>query len=154
MPLLYYWKREQFLADNQTPLTDAPLNLSQDAPALADAAGHRMWVFTRDCDDVYILVASLFVERVERSGSAMGAFTAFDRVGSTVKYRLLNPVVDVEPTIRKLGLSVAAPVLGSNFQGTSAVRLLSDEDDRVLEEFASHLKRASLGFRWKPASCK
>jgi len=154
VPLLYHWKREQFLVDNQSPLNADALNLSQDSPVLANAAGHRLWAFTRDCGGVYILAASAMVERVERLGSSLGEYTALAKPGSTVKYRLLNPVVDLEPTIRSLSIRTEAGVLGSSFQGNSAVRELTESDDQALEQFASQLKRAAIGFRWKPAGCK
>lgn len=154
MPILYFWKTSQFVKDNKSELTDEPLELSQDSAVMTEAVDQRLWAFTRDCDGIYVLAASMIVGHVVQTNSSLGAYTAYARAGTSERYRLVNPVVNFEPVVKSLSISAEAPVLGSSFQGTSAVRRLTEEDDLHIEEFANRLKRASFGLRWKPAGCK
>ena len=154
MPLLYHWQQDQFLRDNSGPMVGDDLALSQNSPVLQGAMDERMWVFTHDCEGRYVLAASVHIESVQESGSAFGSYTVVPRPGSTVRYRMVNPSVDVEPTIRSLSIAPKAKILGHSFQGPNAVRRLSPEDDLKLLEFAARLKHATPGLPWRLSRCK
>lgn len=155
MALLYYWEREQFLQDNRDRPLAGELQLSQGSEVLGRSrGGDRIWVFTRDCEKRYVLAAQLLVERIEESGNPLGRYTVTPKVGSTIRYRLLNPAVDFEPIVRSLTITNAAATLGQNFTGHSAVREVSDVDDCTIEAFAKSLMTASSGSRWRLSKCK
>ncbi|MCE9601422.1 MAG: hypothetical protein K8S21_04295 [Gemmatimonadetes bacterium] len=149
MPILYYWKREQFTSDNAEPPRDADLVLSQDSARLVHADGQRMWIVSCDFNGKYVLVAQLTIDRSEERGNPLGRYTVIPRAGSTRRYRLVNPTPDVESVIRQLSFQPTAKTLGHVFEGEAAVRELNRADDQLLDAFANGLKPATSSLPWR-----
>lgn len=141
MPLLYRWRRENYVEDITFLDRAAGLELAQNSTTFAEATpGERLWAFTRRHDGTYVLGAQLRVGRVEEAGSAApyGRYRAFPQPGTTVLYDVQQGR-DAEDLIRSLSIPADAAILGQSFQGGSAVRRLSGEDDARLEVFAAEL---------------
>ena len=140
MALLYHWQRENYVGDIARMNAGVELELQQSSPAFAAAApNERLWAFTRHADNSYRIAAQVHVSQVLAApDGSYGQYRAQPRPGSTVLYDVEGGQ-DVEGLIRGLSISAAAAVLGQSFQGGSAVRRITDEDDAQLQAFTLHL---------------
>lgn len=141
MAIIYHWRRENYVEDIGRFNPAAGLELEQNSPTFAEAGlGERLWAFTRRPDGTYVLAAQLRVGRVEETGpgAQYGRYRIFPQPGTTVLYDVQQGH-DAEDLIRSLSVRADAAVLGQSFQGGSAVRRLSGEDDARLEVFAAGL---------------
>ena len=140
MAILYHWQQDNYERDVVALAEDADIPFEQSSPAFRDAApGETLWAFTRRrANSAYVLAASLVIDHVADQGSRSyeyGRYLAIPAPGTTVLYDVERGD-DLEPLIRRLPIKAAARVLGSSFQGGSAVRALSAGSEAVLLAFA------------------
>lgn len=139
MSLLYFWRGENYLSDVAHVDPAIGLRLQQNSPRFGAArSGEALWTFTRRSDGTYVLAAFLRVARVEDHAldNEYGRYTAVPEPGSTILFDI-EQGEDIEPLIRSLSQAPQAAVLGRSFQGHGAVRELTSEDERKLQEFAT-----------------
>ena len=152
MPFLYYWTRDRFLADNQTPLGSEELAFAQNSPVMKDIRDSRLWVFTRTRDDVMVLAASVMVSQTVEQQEPSGQYRIVAVPGTSRRFRLINPTVDLTPVLCSLSIATDwknTSTIGGRFQGNNAVKRLSRSDDALLEAFSAPLKHASVGMVWR-----
>ena len=152
MPFLYYWTRDRFLADNQTPLGSEELAFAQNSPVMRDIRDTRLWVFTLTRDDVFVLAASVMVSQTVEQQEPSGQYRIVAVPGTSRRFRLINPTVDLEPVLRSLSIAAdwhRPSEIGKRFRGHNAVKRLSSSDDALLEAFSAPLKHASVGMVWR-----
>lgn len=141
MALLYYWRRENYEIDILGVDPAAGLELEQSSRTFAAAApGERIWALTRRQDGAYVLAAQLQVGRVVEVGpdAQYGRYRIVPQPGTTRLYDVQRGP-SVEDLIRSLSVRADAGVLGRSFQGASAVRRLTTEDDVRLQALSEHL---------------
>jgi 5-methylcytosine-specific restriction enzyme A len=139
MPLLYYWRGDNYARDQEFGFG---YHLSQNSPAMASARpGESLWAFTRRRrDGLYILAAELVVHAITRNRPAYryGTYRAWGDLDRS-RYFDVEAGPDAEPLIRRLTISARGQHLGQSFQGHAAVRLLDHADHRVLVAVAADL---------------
>lgn len=140
MPLLYYWRRDNYLRDLDL---GAGYHLNQDNPVMHDIdRGDSLWAFTRTADGRYVLAAELVVQAktLNRPDFRYGDYRVWGDVDQS-RYFRVEGAPSVEQIIRSLSIRAEARVLGRSFQGHAAVRQIMEEDHRVLREAARDLPR-------------
>lgn len=142
MPLLYYWRPDNYLADREFGFG---YHLNQGSPALVRTTrGDSVWAFTRRAwsDGAYVLAAELVVQAVTANppGYRYGPHRLWADVDRTRYFEVdAGQSRDVEHLVRTLGIHANAAVLAQAFQGHSAVRAISVEAHQLLATFASDL---------------
>lgn len=132
MPLLYYWKRDNYLRDLDE---GASFHLNQGSARLHEVAiGESLWAFTRAADGTYVVAAELVVraKTSNPSGYRYGPYRVWgDLVDS--RYFRVDGQASIEPVIRSLSLRPKeGVVLGRSFQGHAAVRQIQAADDVLM----------------------
>lgn len=143
MPLLYYWRPDNYARDRSYGFG---FHLNQNSPAMAAALpGDSLWAFSRRLrDGLYVLAAELVVKALTHNpyNYRYGTWRIW---GDLHRSRYFD--VDVGPgtdsLIRALGVRAAGARLGQSFQGHAAVRVISEPAHRMLVEFARDLPRLS-----------
>jgi len=138
MPLLYFWRADNYRAD----LNDgAAYHLNQSSPRLHEVDdGDSLWAFTRTDGGRYVLAAELVVKSktLNPAGYPYGPYRVWgDRQRS--RYFAVDAGHDVERLVRGFDLSMGDSVLGRSFQGAAAVRRLSQVDHEALAVFSRGL---------------
>lgn len=140
MPLLYYWKRENYRADQGTGLCFA-YHLNRASPRLHDIdLGDSLWAFTRNEADEYVLAAELVVSHKTRNprGFQYGPYRVWGDVGRS-RYFRVEGQASAESLIRALSVAPRAERLGQGFQGHAGVKTLSTQDHQLLTAHAAVL---------------
>ena len=138
MPLLYYWRRDNYVRDLDL---GAGYHLNQDNPVMHEVAGgDSLWAFTRTTDGRYVLAAELIVQAKtkNRPDFRYGTYRVWGDVDRS-RYFRVEGAPSVEQIIRSLSIRAEARVLGRSFQGHAAVRKITDDDHRILREAARDL---------------
>lgn len=138
MPLLYYWRGDNYLRDLDQ---GAGFNLNQANPLMHEVdVGDSLWAFTRRPDKVYVLVAELVVsaKTMNPPGFKYGPYRLW---GDLKRSRYFSPheQADITDLVRGLSISARGDALGRAFQGHAAVRRLSIADHQVLAAYAQDL---------------
>lgn len=139
MPLLYYWRPDNYGRDEKFGFG---YHLNQDSPAMEKVEpGDSLWAFTRrGRNNLYVLAAELVVKAVTRNPPSYryGAWRIWGDLDRS-RYFDLAAGPNAEPLIRALGIRVNAERLGQAFQGHAAVRDLSEVAHQTLVEFSRDL---------------
>lgn len=139
MPLLFYWQPDNYARDRRFGFG---FHLNQSSPAMAAARpGDSVWAFTRRRrDGIYVLAAELVVRAVTRNppNYRYGMYRIWGDLQRS-RYFDIDFGPNAEPLIRSLSIRAQAERLGQSFQGASAVRVISEEDHRLLSRFAVDL---------------
>ena len=139
MPLLYYWRPDNYARDRAFGFG---FHLNQNAPAMSAAApGDSLWAFTRrKRDGIYVLAAELIVRAVTRNppNYRYGAWRIWGDLQRS-RYFDIDAGARIEPVIRSLAIRAAGARLGQSFQGPAAVRKISEDAHRTLHAFACEL---------------
>jgi len=139
MPLLYYWRPDNYRRDRTFGFG---FHLNQGSPAMATAVpGDSLWAFTRRArDSQYVLAAELVVRAVTRNPEnyRYGRWRIWSDLERT-RYFDTERGPRIEPVVRQLGVRASSRRLGQSFQGRAAVRALSEGAHRLLSEFAKDL---------------
>jgi 5-methylcytosine-specific restriction enzyme A len=139
MPLLYYWRPDNFGRDRTFGFG---FHLNQNSPAMATVApGESLWAFTRrPSDGSYVLAAELIVRALTRNphNFRYGGWRVWGDLHRSRYFDVqLGP--RVEPVVRSLGVRTGGSLLGQAFQGHAAVREISEDAHRLLGEFSRDL---------------
>ncbi len=139
MPLLYYWRPDNYTRDRRFGFG---YHLSQNSSAmLRSGPGDSIWAVTRRSrDGLYVLAAELVVRAITRNppNYRYGRYRAWGDLTRS-RYFDIDVVPNAEPLIRSLSVRTASQRLGQAFQGNAAVRIISESDHRLLAEFAAYL---------------
>ena len=121
MPLLYYWRRDNYQRDLDL---GAGYHLNQDNPVMHEVGtGDSLWAFTRTSDGRYVLAAELVVraKTLNRPDFRYGKYRVWGDVDQS-RYFRVEGAPSIEQVIRSFSISTNARVLGRSFQGDAAVR--------------------------------
>lgn len=138
MPLLYYWRPDNYTRDRAFGFG---YHLNQNSPAMAAARpGDSLWAFTRrPRDGLYVLAAELVVRALTRNPPRY-RYGAYRLWGDLEKSRYFDAEAgaNAEPLLRRLGVPAHTPRLGQSFQGHAAVRVISEADHRLLAALSAN----------------
>jgi 5-methylcytosine-specific restriction enzyme A len=139
MPLLYYWRPDNYARDR---VFGFGYHLNQNSAAMAAAQpGASLWAFTRlTRASMNVLAAELVVRALTRNprGYRYGTYRIWGDIQRS-RYFDIDRGRDVEPIIRALTVPTRGEQLGQSFQGNAAVRLITESDHRLLAEFSRDL---------------
>lgn len=135
MPLLYYWRPDNYYRDLDF---GAGYNLNQANKILHSAAlGDSLWAFTRNKLGTYALAAELIIKAKTSNppNFRYGKYRVWGDIALS-RYFKVSDQPDCEEIIRKFNIKANAIRLGQSFQGISAVRFISQNEHLILKKFA------------------
>jgi hypothetical protein len=138
MPLLYYWRGDNYRRDLDY---GAGYHLNQASHLLHKVDfGDSLWAFTRRTDGAYALAAELVVhaKTLNPPGYRYGRYRVWGDLTRS-RYFHVGTQLDLTPLIRALSVRSGKGVLGRAFQGLAAVRELSSADHSILVTYARGL---------------
>ncbi len=138
MPLLYYWRADNYRRDLDM---GAGYHLNQASPLLHQIdIGDSLWAFTRASDKSYVLAAELVIraKTINPPNFRYGKYRVWGDLQKS-RYFKVEGQPKVEQIIRSLSVKANAEVLGRAFQGYAAVRLINADDHRILSAAAKIL---------------
>ena len=138
MPLLYYWRGDNYRRDLDM---GAGYHLNQANPVMHEVdLGDTLWAFTRNRLDIYVLAAALVVKAktINPPRFRYGRYRMWGDLKLS-RYFLTENVGSVEAVIRSLSVKTGGGVLGRAFQGHAAVRRITAEDHAMLAAAARTL---------------
>ena len=138
MPLLYYWRGDNYRRDLDM---GAGYHLNQASPVLHHIdLGDSVWAFTRRSDGVHVLAAELVVraKTLNRPRFRYGRYRVWGDLGESTYFKV-DGQLGVEQVIRALSIRAEAMVLGQAFQGAAAVRPITLVDHLILVAVAREL---------------
>ena len=138
MPLLYYWKGENYRRDLDY---GASFHLNQKNRLLHDIdIADSLWAFTRTKTKRYVLAAELVVKAKTRNPANFryGSYRIWGDLKKS-RYFRTEDQPSVEQVIRNLSIKASASILGLSFQGGNAVRKISTEDHHILTMIAKDI---------------
>jgi 5-methylcytosine-specific restriction enzyme A len=139
MPLLYYWRPDNYRRDRDFGFG---FHLNQNSPAMAAVSpGESLWAFTRrPRDSQYVLAAELIVKAVTQNPGnyRYGRWRIWGDLERSRYFDVdLGPRVD--PVVRQLGIKASAARLAQSFQGAAAVRSISATAHELLAAYAQDI---------------
>ncbi|HAA55700.1 MAG TPA: hypothetical protein DCE42_13135 [Myxococcales bacterium] len=138
MPLIYYWRSDNYYRDLDE---GASYHLNQRNSTLHELElGDSLWAFTRRSDGTYVLAAELIVKTKTFNPPSFeyGPYRIWGDLEKS-RYFRLEGQKSIEPIIRSLSLKPTARYLGQAFQGNAAVRRIDSEAHLILAEAARNL---------------
>ena len=138
MALLYYWRGDNYWRDLNM---GAGYHLNQANSLLHRIEiGDSLWAFTRNHSERYVLAAELIVKAKTQNppNFRYGRYRVWGDIQYS-RYFQVDNQPSVEQIIRSLSCKVNAPILGQSFQGFSAVKLITKQDNIILKAAAKHL---------------
>jgi 5-methylcytosine-specific restriction protein A len=138
MPLLYYWRGDNYRRDLDM---GAGYHLNQDNPLLHEIdIGDSLWAFTRTKSGGYALAAELMVraKTLNPPNFRYGRYRLWGDLRQS-RYFRVEDQTNIEQVVRSLSVRANAPILGQSFQGRAAVRPITREDHQILVAVAKHL---------------
>lgn len=138
MPLLYYWRGDNYRRDLDM---GAGYHLNQANSLMHQIdLGDSLWAFTRALDGRYVLAAELVVraKTLNPPNFRYGRYRVWGDLRKS-RYFKVEGQPSVEQIIRNLSCRTNAPILGQSFQGNAAVRFITLEDQDILTAVARNL---------------
>jgi len=135
MPLLFYWRYDNYVHDLDE---GAGYNLNSKYEVLHEAeAGDSVWALTRMPGGKYVLAAELIVRSRTQNplGYRYGKFRVWGDIERS-RYFRLSTQPDTELLIRQLSPKTKAERLFHSFMGPGSVRRLTVQDHRLLRAAA------------------
>ncbi len=139
MPLLYYWRPDNYHRDLDY---GASYHLNQASQRLHKIEiGDSLWAFTRNSNDFYVLAAELIIKAktINRPRYRYGKYRVWGDPKKS-RYFETESQSSVEAIIRNLTLAIDTEHLGKAFQGRAAIRQITVEDHLLLKNVAANLK--------------
>lgn len=139
MPLLYYWRRDNYYRDLDF---GASYNLNQNNRLLHETEiGDSLWAFTKNKNNNYVLAAQLVVKAktFNPKNFRYGKYRIWGDLRLS-KYFHIENQPNLEHLIRTLSIKAKASILGRAFQGLAAVRQLSIRDHQILSAYSKNLE--------------
>jgi len=146
MPLLYYWRPDNYRRDLDG---GASYHLNQASPTLHNIEkDDSLWAFTRNKKGYYVLAAEFVIKAktINPPDFRYGKYRVWGHIEKS-RYFETEDQQRIDAVIRSLSIKVEAEHLGKAFQGRAAVRQITIEDHRILKRLATHLleeKRARI----------
>lgn len=140
MPLLYYWRRDNYRRDLDQGVG---YHLNQANPLLqAVDLGDSMWAFTQAQNGRYALATELVISARTRNPANFryGPYRVWGDLRLS-RYFAVADQPDLTPVVRSLRIPTGGNVLGQAFQGHAAVRRISSQDHAVLAAYARALPK-------------
>ncbi len=138
MPLLYYWRSDNYRRDLDY---GAGFHLNQ-ANALLHSLeiGDSLWAFTRNAQKRFVLAAELVIraKTLNRPGFRYGRYRVWGDLHRS-RYFESEQAPGIEQVIRALSCKADAAILSQSFQGLAAVRRLTPQDHLILQAAAQGL---------------
>src|SRR6266516_6990009 len=132
MSLLYYWRPDNYARDRVFGFC---YHQNQNSAAMAAAqSGASLWAFTRIARaSLYVLAAELVVRAVTRNprGYRYGTYRIWADIQKS-RYFDIERGPDAEPIVRMLSVPTRGERLAQSFQGSAAVRVITETDHRLL----------------------
>lgn len=138
MPLLYYWRSDNYYRDLDM---GAGYHLNQANPLMHSIdIGDSLWAFTRNRQKRYVLAAELVVraKTLNPPNFRYGRYRLWGDLHYS-RYFQVDNQPSIEQVIRQLSCSTNAEVLGRSFQGHAAVRRINEHDHLILRAAAARL---------------
>lgn len=138
MSLLYYWRPDNYRRDLDM---GAGYHLNQANPLLHQIdLGDSLWAFTRAPNGDYVFAAELVVRcRTQNpSNFRYGRYRIWGDLDES-RYFKVEGQPRAEQIIRSLSCKTEAAILGRSFQGRAAVKLITEEDHRILRAATNDL---------------
>jgi len=138
MPLLYYWRGDNYRRDLDYGVG---FHLNQANPLLHEVAlGDSLWAFTRRRDGAYVLAAELVIraKTLNPAGYRYGPYRVWGDLERS-RYFAADGQPDITTLVCRLSVAAGGDLLGRAFQGRAAVRRLNPDDHRVLAAYAEKL---------------
>jgi len=139
MPLLYYWRRDNYYRDLDF---GASFNLNQNNNLLHETEiGDCLWALTKNMNNNYVLAAQLIIKAktLNPTNFRYGRYRVWGDLKFS-KYFYIENQPNLESIIRNLSIKTNASILGRAFQGLAAVRKLSNEDHQILLTYSKNLE--------------
>ncbi len=131
MPLIYYWRRDNYIRDLAM---GAGYHLNQASPSLHRIElGDSLFAFTRNKLGKYVFAAELVIgaKTLNPPNYRYGRYRVWGDLSKSRYFKVDNQP-NAELIIRSLSCHIAAKILGQAFQGRSAVRQLNQKDYEIL----------------------
>lgn len=139
MPLLYYWRPDNYHRDC---VFGFGYHLNQNSPAMATVSrGDSLWAFTRrGRDGLCVLAAELVVKALTHNprNYRYGIYRIWGDPDSS-RYFDVDIGPSTEPLIRYMSIRARGSLLGQAFQGHAAVRVITPADQLLVASFARDL---------------
>src|SRR5262245_13652392 len=138
MPLLYHWQNDNYYRDAKFGFG---YHLNQGNPLMNDLLpGDILWAFTRNKAKIYVFAAELVVRACTKNppNYRYGPYRIWGDIQKS-RYFDIDRSPNAEPLIRSLSVKSEAKVLGSSFQGSAAVRPITQKDHQLLIRFTQEL---------------
>ena len=138
MPLLYYWRGDNYRRDLDM---GAGYHLNQVNPLMHKIEiGDSLWAFTRTQTGRYVLAAELVVKAKTENppNFRYGRYRIWGNINLS-RYFKVEEQPSIEQIIRSLSCTTNARILGGSFQGYSAVKTISKNDHLLLTNAAKNL---------------
>jgi hypothetical protein len=138
MPLLYYWRGDNYKRDLDHGVG---FHLNQASSVLHEIAiGEPLWAFTRTGRGRYVLAAELVASAKTRNPPSYryGPYRLWGDLRRS-RYFAVDEQPDITTLIKSLSIPAAGDVLGRAFQGFAAVRRISSDDSKTLARYATRL---------------
>ncbi|MCB0014724.1 MAG: HNH endonuclease [Anaerolineales bacterium] len=138
MPLLYYWRPDNYRRDLDY---GAGYHLNQANALLHQIeSGDSLWAFTRNRAGRYVLAMELVVKAKTQNPPdyRYGQYRLWGDLERS-RYFEVDNQPGIEQVIRQLSVTVNARYLGQSFQGHAAVRQLTAQDHAILAALATDL---------------
>jgi len=138
MPLLYYWRGDNYRRDLDM---GAGYHLNQANPLLHQIdIGDSLWAFTRTRRGRYVIAAELVIKAKTENppNFRYGRYRVWGDIRLS-RYFKVEGQPGVEQIIRSLSCTTNAHILGRSFQGSNAVKAITREDHLILVEAARNL---------------
>jgi 5-methylcytosine-specific restriction enzyme A len=138
MPLLYYWRGDNYRRDLDM---GAGYHLNQANPLMHKIdIGDSLWAFTRNLQGKYVLASHLIVKAktINPSNFRYGHYRIWGDLTKS-RYFKTEEQPGIEQIIRNLSCTTNASILGHSFQGLSAVKLITHEDNNILLKISEEL---------------
>ena len=131
MPLLYYWRSDNYRRDLDYGVG---YHLNSKNRLLHDLSiGDSLWAFTRNNQQRYVLAAELVVRAKTKNppNFRYGPYRVWGDLNKS-RYFDIQQQLGVEQIIRHFSMKADAAILGRSFQGKAAVRPLTPADHQIL----------------------
>jgi 5-methylcytosine-specific restriction protein A len=138
MPLLYYWRADNYRRDLDM---GAGFHLNQANPLMHKIdIGDSLWAFTRNKEGRYVLAVELIVKAKTHNppNFRYGRYRIWGDINLS-RYFQVDDQPSIEQILRSLSCHINSNILGQSFQGYAAVKTITFEDNQKLLLFANNL---------------
>lgn len=140
MPLLYYWRSDNYFRDLDFGLG---YHLNHSNPLLHSIEiGDSLWAFTRLKNKIYALACEMIVKSktYNQPNFRYGKHRVWGDLERS-RYFDVNENISIEQVIRTFEINAKAKVLGQSFQGFASVKQISFSEHQILTKLSQKLRK-------------